>query len=250
MSERENKAFGFTGGEIYETAREMMGPYRVEPLSVFSTEEHLQRKLANFKDDPNILVIEKSEIIGGNGLIKAHCADTDLRLHVQDIPNKAPRATALNKFYKLGFGLVENTVVTHRLGFGNEMVSPRAYSEWAEAPREERVVEMRSYLEAQDARLLAQNLFDGDQEGFMMKFASDLTISISRVTGEEPYRMNSREDPEAREQITEGVLTALYLLREHQIGQEMLDMDKRFAPPAEPETPVENKQQPPETYLG
>lgn len=250
MSERENKALSLTNGEIYETTREMMGPYRVEPLSAFNTEEHLQRTLESFRNNPNILVISRSDIIGGNELLAAHQADLELRLYSQDTPNKVPRATALNRFFRIGFGMVENTVICGRIGYPNEMVSPRAYDEWAKAPREERVAEIRSYLRAQDADVVARNLLEGQQGGSMMEFACDLTITVPRVTGDEPYRMSSAQDPEAREQLTEGVLTALYLLREHQVGQEMLDMNKQLTPPAELETPVEDKQLPPETYLG
>lgn len=248
MSERENRAFNFTGGEIYETTREMMGPYRVEPLSAFSTEEHLQRTLNALRDNPNKLTVDRSEIIGGNALLKEHQEDLEMWLYAQDVPNKVPRAAALNRFFNIGFGLVERTVVSRQLGRGNEMVSPRAHKEWTEAPQAERVTEMHAYLEAQGADLLARNLLEGDQQqGSMMQFACDLTVSISRVTGEEPYRMNSSQDPDAKEQVTEGVLAALYLLREHQVAQEMYDMDKALAPP-EQEKPSDET--PPGYYLG
>ena len=251
MSERENKALGFTGGEIYETTREMVGAYRVEPLSAFSTEEHLHRVLESFRGNPNMLVMNRSDIIGGNELLKAHQAAVELQLYSQDIQDRVPRAAALTRFFKIGFGMVEHTIVSSRVGYENEMVTPEAYRQWAQAPREDRIAEMHSYLQAQEAGLLAHNFLEGVKEGSMMEFVCNLTMGVTRVTGGEPYRMDSAQDPEAREHITEGMLTALYLLREHQVGQEIRDMDKLLAP-VEPEAPSEDedRQTPPETYLG
>lgn len=231
MSERENQPFKFTSSEVYETAREMMGPYRLESLSAFSTKEHLQRKYNSFRDNPNLLAVRRSEIIGGDNLLKEHREDLERRHHTYDAYDKISRLDALHRFFNIGFALVERTIVSHRLGYGSETVTPRAHKEWVETPQAERVAEMHAYLGAQDADLLAYNLLEGEQEGSMMQLVCDFTVSVSQVTGEEPYRMDASQDPGAKEQVTEGVLAAMYLLREHQVAQEMHDMDKLLGPP-------------------
>ncbi|HEU5122229.1 MAG TPA: hypothetical protein VFT59_05275, partial [Candidatus Saccharimonadales bacterium] len=69
MSEKENRALRYDNNRMYEESRELLGKNRLEPLSVFSTEEHLQRTFDALRSDPNKLPVTYSSIGGGTTLI-------------------------------------------------------------------------------------------------------------------------------------------------------------------------------------
>ncbi len=75
------------------------------------------------------------------------------------------------------------------------------------------------------------------------------TISTPRVNGEAPYVLHIAQDPDACTQLTEGALAALYLLREHQVAQNMRDAGEFLDPPTDTEEPPEPGT-PPGYYLG
>lgn len=96
--------------------------------------------------------------------------------------------------------------------------------------------------------MLAMNLLEDEKEGTIMNYATGISISTSRVTGEPSYTVHANQDPEARYQMTEGVLAAMYLLREHHIGQSVSDANTLFEPTVDTVRPPETP--PPGYYLG
>jgi hypothetical protein len=144
---------------------------------------------------------------------------------------------------------VEHTVVDHYIDQADPaMVTPEAYNIWTKQPLEERVQEIEAYLSAQEADLLALNYLEGNREGSIMSFIlKNLNVTILRVTGEAPYVLGASRDPAVSDRLTEGVLAAMYLLREHQIGQAIHDADVSLAPPIVSPQPPEA---PPGHYLG
>lgn len=249
MNERYNKALGYEDSQINREARELLGNRRLEHLGVFSNEDHLQRTLDTFRNNPNSIAAIESLIGGGNALLRERRSVLEAQLYDDDDPDRAVRISILNDFFRVGFGVVEHTVVSHRITQGeNEVLEPEAYMRWAAGtPQAERVEEMKAYLSSQEADMLARNFFDGDEEGTMMRFMHGLTVSSPRVNGEAPYVMSVNQDTEARNQLTEGVLAAMYLLREHQIGQEMRDAAEILEPSDDTPLPPET---PPGYYLG
>jgi hypothetical protein len=247
MSEKMNKALNFDPSQMRVEAEELLGYSRLEPLSLFSTEEYLQRSVDSFRMNPNQLSVAYSNISGGNFILDGHRATLEAQNYLQDTPDRVPKISALNIFFHLGYGLVERTIASHYISQADpEMTTPEAYTAWTEQPLEERVEEMKAYLHAQDADLLAQNLLESENEGSMAQFAKNLNVTVPRVTGEETYILNGNESAAASTELTEGTLAALYLLREHQIGQDMKDMDKDEAQKASDKPP----ETPPGHYLG
>lgn len=231
---------------INRESRELLGEKRLASLSVFSTEEYLQRFLDVFKDNPNV-VTNNSSIGGGNSLVQEYRAVIEIQVP-EITPDRIPRISALYTFFRIGFGIVENIVVDHYIEQADPaQITPGMYKLWLRQPQEERAQEVKAYLSAQDADMLALNLFESEREGTIINYAKGLTVSTARVTGEAPYVVYGGQDSEAQDQMREGVLAAMYLLREHYIGQNVSDANAllEFRIPELPESEA-----PPGHYLG
>ena len=194
----------------------LLGRYEVEDFSLFSTEEYLQRVFDGFRLNPTSMLVGESRIAYGTSLLVAQRNQLETTLREQGSTDVAAMASTLDWFFRIGFGMVEGTLVAHHV-FGakfDEADSDR-YAVWRDLPQAERIAEMRLYLEAEDAHLLALNLLDAQTFGTMINYASNISLSTPRVTGRPPLEVSASDSPEARSNVIEGSLTALYLLREH-----------------------------------
>lgn len=238
--------------QVYNDSKILLGEFRTPPLIAFSTEEHLQRTKDAIMRNPSTLNCCDSLIIGGNDILDTRRDLLEFYLRQQDEMHVAPRASALELFFRVGFGLVERTVVR---GFCIDQAEPEAvsiesYEIWQGLPQRERIQGMDAYLKAEEASLLARNLLEPNAKGTMINYASHyIDITIPRVTEEAPYHLHAAKDYAAREQVIEGALAALYLLREHHIAQEIEDGDDMdpFQKPTKIQKPPEL---PPDYYIG
>lgn len=226
---------GLNGPSDDETARALLGGnYRLSALNAFSTEDHLQREREKITLDPNTLIQrDRRGIAGGHGVIRARRELIEQHLLAQDAPDMAVRASSLENFFRLGFGIVERSITG---GFTVEQAdvseTTQQYQEWIQQPQEARMAEMRAYLRTHDAELLSTNFLEPEVPGTLIHFATTATTTTMRVTGEEPFHLSGTEDPVARGEAIEGTLAALFLLREHQVAQEMHDMLQLYEPAA------------------
>lgn len=98
---------------ITERSRELLGEKRLDPLGAFSTEEHLQRVIDDFRRNPD-MAINHSLIGGGSLVIKEHHSTLEIQLP-ETTPDRLPRISVLHNFFRLGYGLVEHAVEDHSI---------------------------------------------------------------------------------------------------------------------------------------
>jgi hypothetical protein len=199
----------------------LLGTHRVGAFSAFSGESYLQRKADDLRYNVENFILSKSLIGGGDELIRAQYSQISTQLESEDHPDVAVTTSSLIWFFRLGFGLVERTAVLDAVQgrkFDENTDGP-IYARWRDLSIENRQSELTAYLEGQNAALLAKNLLEPDTPGTLLWHSVKCGVLTHRVTGGEPLHMSALDNLDARNNVIEGSLSALYLLREHHIGQ-------------------------------
>ncbi len=244
MSHPDRDQFNPSREQVNAKAQQMLGTERVLPLDTVSTEAHLQRIADKFQSNPNSMLCNYSNIMGGTPLLERRRAHIDARLMSEDDPLTPVRTSALEKLYRIGFGIVEGATTLHYIGQAEpSAVSQPVYESWLEHPQDERLAEMGIYLKSQGADLLARNLLEPECEGTLLNQGYTCEVNVRRVTGGDSYRLSAASDTDARSELVEGALAGLFLIRCHQVAQFEADL----TPPQPPERP---DQALPGYYLG
>jgi hypothetical protein len=91
---------------------------------------------------------------------------------------------------------------------------------------------MDVYLRAQGADLLAVHFLNADAEGSMINYVmNNIGFGTQWDKGLSSYSLTAPDSLGARVQLMEGVLTALFLVRAHQVAQATKEADFTIPPP-------------------